>query len=217
MRTYGRAMATFAGSSPPPRPSPRFRERIEATGLSLVATTRSDGWPRVSAWEAFLCDGGLYMGSMPNAMKAKDLRRDARCCIITPLADKDDLSGEAFSLEHARSTTPVSGERVRKAFLDLRDFDMGDLAPTSSPTTSTAPPSSASKATIGARAAGPPPGPRARAARRPRRVVGSLTSVERFVASRRFRSTDVGRFSGLAGRWSLNLSTPARKPSAKIV
>ena len=61
-------MATFAElESAAPSIAACFRERIEATGLSLVATARSDGWPRVSAWEAFLCDGGLYMGSMPNA------------------------------------------------------------------------------------------------------------------------------------------------------
>ena len=42
-----------------------------------------------------MCDGRLYMGSMPNAVKAQDLQRDPRCCLITPLADKDDLAGEA--------------------------------------------------------------------------------------------------------------------------
>jgi hypothetical protein len=68
------------------------------------------------------------MGSMPNAVKAKDLRRDARCCIITPLADKDDVSGEAKLFARAREIDDAGEwERVRKTFLDLRDFDMGDL------------------------------------------------------------------------------------------
>jgi len=60
-------MVTFAELEPAaPSIAAFFRQRIEVTGLSLVATTRSDGWPRVSAWEAFLADGRLYMGSMPN-------------------------------------------------------------------------------------------------------------------------------------------------------
>jgi hypothetical protein len=128
MGAYGDRMATFAElESAAPSIAAFFRQRIEATGLSLVATTRSDGWPRVSAWEAFLCDGRLYMGSMPNAVKAQDLQRDARCCIITPLADKDDLSGEAKLFCRGREIAdPVEWERVRKTFLDLRDFDMGD-------------------------------------------------------------------------------------------
>jgi hypothetical protein len=122
-------MAAFAElESAAPAIAAFFRARIEATGLSLVATTRSDGWPRVSAWEAFLCDGGLYMGSMPNAMKAKDLQRDSRCCIITSLADKDDLAGEAKLFCQAREIDDAEEwERVRKTFLALRDFDMGEF------------------------------------------------------------------------------------------
>ena len=42
-----------------------------------------------------MADGRLYIGSMPNGVKAKDLQRDPRCCIITPLADKEDVGGEA--------------------------------------------------------------------------------------------------------------------------
>lgn len=92
-----------------------------------MATIRSDGWPRVSPWEAFLCEGGLYTGSMPNALKARDLGRDPRCCLITPLADKDDLAGEAKLFARAREITdPDEWERVRKAFLDQRGFDVGE-------------------------------------------------------------------------------------------
>ena len=103
-----------------------IRKRIEETGLSFVATTRSDGWPRVSGWEVFLCDGRLYVGSMPNAVKVKDLRRDPRCCIVTPLADKDDMSGEGKLFCVAREIDdPAEWEVVRKSFLDSRGFDMG--------------------------------------------------------------------------------------------
>lgn len=122
-------MATFADLelAAPPIAS-FFRARIEATGLSLVATTRSDGWPRVSAWEVFLCDGRLYMGSMPNAVKAKDLARDPRCCIITPLADKDDLAGEAKLFCQAREVVDLDEWDAVQASLKARSgFDMGAL------------------------------------------------------------------------------------------
>ena len=103
------------------------RKKIETTGLALVGTTRSDGWPRVSAWELFICEGRIYVGSMPNAVKVKDLRRDARCCVFTPLADKDDLEGEGKLFCVAREiTTREEYEHVRQAFKELRGFDMGE-------------------------------------------------------------------------------------------
>jgi hypothetical protein len=121
-------MASFSDlESAAPTIAAFFRQRIEATGLSLVGTIRSDGWPRVSGWEAFFVDGNLYMGSMPNAVKVLDLRRDPRCCVFTPIADKDDVTGEAKLFCRSREITdPSEWERVRKAFLDARGFDMGE-------------------------------------------------------------------------------------------
>ena len=102
------------------------RARIDATGLCFLATTRADGWPRVSGLELFVHDGRIYVGSMPNAVKVKDLRRDPRCCIITPLADKDDLSGEGKVFCRAREVTDAAEwERARASFLATRGFDMG--------------------------------------------------------------------------------------------
>ena len=64
---------------------------------------------------------------MPNAVKVHDLRRDPRCCIITPLADKDDLEGEAKLFCRAREiSTAEEHESVRQGFKALRDFDMGE-------------------------------------------------------------------------------------------
>lgn len=104
------------------------QRRIDATGLCFVGTTRADGWPRVSPMELFTCAGGLYVGSMPNAVKARDLQRDRRCCLIMPLADKDDLVGEAKLFCLAREVTDVAEwEGVRTAFVELRGFDpIGD-------------------------------------------------------------------------------------------
>jgi hypothetical protein len=77
-----------------PEVAEAFRERLGATGLTVVGTVRRDGSPRVSPVEALLVDDRLFMGMMPASVKARDLQRDPRLCLITTLADKDDLSGE---------------------------------------------------------------------------------------------------------------------------
>ena len=123
------AMLTFADfETAAPAIADFVQRRIDDTGLCFVGTTRSDGWPRVSPMELFTCTGRLYVGSMPNAVKALDLRRDPRCCLIMPLADKDDMVGEAKLFCHAREVTDVAEwEGVRTAFLELRGFDpIGD-------------------------------------------------------------------------------------------
>jgi hypothetical protein len=102
-------------------------DRIAKTGLCLLGTTRSDGWPRVSPIELSIIDDRIYVGSMPNAVKAKDLQRDPRCCVITPLADKDDLAGEAKAFCRAHEVTEAAEwERVRAAFHEKIGFDIGD-------------------------------------------------------------------------------------------
>lgn len=102
-------------------------ERIRATRLCFLGTGRSDGWPRVSPLEVFLHDGRIYMGSMPGAAKALDLQRDARCCMITPLADSDDHGGEAKLFCRAREVRALAEhEAVRATFKELSGFDMGE-------------------------------------------------------------------------------------------
>ena len=50
----------------------------------VLATLRKDGSPRVSGTEARLDGGELWMGSMPGAVKALDLRRDPRMALHDP-------------------------------------------------------------------------------------------------------------------------------------
>ena len=55
---------TFAAmEAAAPELARQVRERFDATGLCLVATLRSDGWPRVSPVEPLILDGQLYLGS----------------------------------------------------------------------------------------------------------------------------------------------------------
>lgn len=102
-------------------------DRLTATGLTFVATTRSDGWPRVSPMEVAISGGRLYAGSMPNAVKARDLGRDPRCCVITSLADKDDLAGEVKLFCRAREVDdPGEWERVRALWQEANGLDIGE-------------------------------------------------------------------------------------------
>ena len=89
-------MATFAEmEAEAPELGRWARERFAATGLSLVGTLRSDGWPRISPVEPIVMDGLVYLGMMPNSMKSLDLRRDPRVLVHSIVTDKDGKEGEA--------------------------------------------------------------------------------------------------------------------------
>jgi hypothetical protein len=52
-----------------------------------LATLRADGAPRISGIEVEWSDGELWIGSMPGARKALDLRRDPRMAVHSPTVD----------------------------------------------------------------------------------------------------------------------------------
>jgi len=70
---------------------PEFASRVRALMTSrkhlTMATVRRDGSPRVSGTEVEFAGGQLRIGSMPNAVKAQDLRRDPRLAIHGPTDD----------------------------------------------------------------------------------------------------------------------------------
>ena len=70
---------------------PEFAARVRALMTSrkhlTMATLRRDGSPRISGTEIEFADGELRIGSMPGAVKAMDLRRDARIAIHGPTDD----------------------------------------------------------------------------------------------------------------------------------
>ena len=76
------------------------RERFAVRKHCTMATLRADGSPRISGTEVQFADGQLWIGSMPRALKALDLRRDPRVALHSPTVDptEDDPSawpGEA--------------------------------------------------------------------------------------------------------------------------
>lgn len=58
-----------------------LRARFDARTHKTLATIRADGSPRISGIETFVVEGELWFGSMPNARKAQDLRRDPRMAL----------------------------------------------------------------------------------------------------------------------------------------
>lgn len=105
-----------------------LREKLQAAGLTMLATIRHDGSPRISPVEVVFLDGRLYFGSMPDAQKARDLARDPRCALITPIPDKHDLSGEGKLFASAPQLDPVEAERVLRASAADNDIDADSLS-----------------------------------------------------------------------------------------
>jgi hypothetical protein len=65
----------------------RVRGRFDARRHKTIATLRADGSPRISGIEAAFEDGELVFGSMPNARKGADLRRDPRFALHSATVD----------------------------------------------------------------------------------------------------------------------------------
>jgi Pyridoxamine 5'-phosphate oxidase len=65
----------------------RVRALFDAHRHKTLATLRADGSPRISGIEAAFADGELVFGSMPNARKGADLRRDPRFALHSATVD----------------------------------------------------------------------------------------------------------------------------------
>jgi pyridoxamine 5'-phosphate oxidase-like protein len=76
------------------RAEPEFAQRVQ--GLfdlhrhKTMATVRADGSPRISGIEAAFDDGELTFGSMRDARKGADLRRDPRFALHSATIDPVD-------------------------------------------------------------------------------------------------------------------------------
>ncbi len=73
----------------------RVRSRLDAHVHKTLATVRRDGSPRISGTETSFAQGELWIGSMWDAMKARDLRRDPRFALHSGSDDPPGWSGDA--------------------------------------------------------------------------------------------------------------------------
>jgi hypothetical protein len=103
-----------------PELAERVRERLDAHTHKTLATIRADGSPRISGTETELKDGELWIGSMWQARKARDLQRDPRFALHSGSDDPADWSGDAKLAGVAEEI--ADPERSSHRFrLDLRE------------------------------------------------------------------------------------------------
>lgn len=79
--------------------------RFERYGLAILATLRTNGWPRLSGIEPVFSDGELWLGMMTGSHKAADLHRDGRLALHAATTDKNVAEGDAKLTGVARQAT----------------------------------------------------------------------------------------------------------------
>jgi hypothetical protein len=97
--------------------APEFAQRVralfDAHKHKTVATLRADGSPRISGIETAFEDGELVFGSMANARKGADLRRDPRFALHSATIDpvegaEAQWPGEAKIAGRAIAAGPIT-------------------------------------------------------------------------------------------------------------
>lgn len=128
------------------------RELLDRFGFVLAGTIRRDGTPRISPVEARVVAGHLMLVMIPGTHKARDILRDSRLVLNTPVFDPADpgyelkLRGRAVPVEDrvqlqatAEATEVASGWRppadwhffsIEVEDVTLMEWDRGALAMT---------------------------------------------------------------------------------------
>ena len=96
-----------------PELAAEVRARLEAHTHKTLATLRRDGAPRISGTEATFADGELWIGSMWQARKARDLQRDPRFALHSGSDDPPEWSGDAKLAGVAEEVTDEALVRAR--------------------------------------------------------------------------------------------------------
>ena len=120
---------------------PEFAQRVralfDAHRHKTIATLLADGSPRISGIEAVFEDGELVFGSMPNARKGADLRRDPRFALHSATVDpvggsEAQWPGEAKISGRAIAAGPITqgaeGDRFHADIADVVHTHLNDEA-----------------------------------------------------------------------------------------
>ena len=112
-RRHRRPMASWSDfEAAAPDLAREVRERLDAHTHKTIATLRADGSPRISGTETAWAEGDLWIGSMWQARKARDLQRDARYALHGGSDDPPGWTGDAKVAGVAEEVTDP--ERVRR-------------------------------------------------------------------------------------------------------
>jgi len=98
------------------------RELIERFRFVLVGTIRSDGTPRISPVEAHIVRGHLMLVMIPGTLKARDLLRDPRILVNSPITHPDDPNTE-FKLRGR--VVEIRDQALREATADAIETTSG--------------------------------------------------------------------------------------------
>jgi hypothetical protein len=101
-----------------PELAARVRELLEAHGHKTIATLRRDGSPRISGTETQFEGEDLWIGSMQDALKARDLQRDPRYALHSASEDPEVWTGDAKVAGVAEEVTSADG-KSHKFRLDI--------------------------------------------------------------------------------------------------
>ncbi|KZS79088.1 pyridoxamine 5-phosphate oxidase [Mycobacterium kansasii] len=120
-------MTTWAEfSADAPHIAAIFTRRHRAAGnLCLLATLRSDGFPRISPMEPHIFENRLLLPEMPGTTKFRDLARDPRFCLHTATIDTQVTDGDAklWGLAHVATDTTLL-RRFAETLFDQTGLDV---------------------------------------------------------------------------------------------
>ncbi|MGW0177494.1 pyridoxamine 5'-phosphate oxidase family protein [Rhodococcus sp. NPDC003322] len=107
-----------------------IRARLTAHKHHVLATLRADGSPRVSGTEVEIFRGLLVLGSMPQARKVLDLRRDPRFALHSNPGHHTMDGGDAKISGRARELTGGEKEAILDSYPenpggDAHIFELG--------------------------------------------------------------------------------------------
>jgi len=121
--------------------APEFAQRVpalfDAHRHKTIATLRADGSPRISGIETVFEGGELVFGSMSNARKGADLRRDPRFALHSATIDPVEGSeaqwpGEAKISGRALAAGPIAdgpeGDRFHVDLAEVVHTHLNDKA-----------------------------------------------------------------------------------------
>jgi hypothetical protein len=119
--------------------APELAERVQAAldahKHKTIATLRKDGSPRISGTETTHRDGELWIGSMWQALKARDLQRDPRFALHSATFDPDDnwpgeakLAGLAVEILDEPTVKDLNGEAAANGPSHLFRLDLTEVS-----------------------------------------------------------------------------------------
>jgi hypothetical protein len=91
------------------------RRFFDAHVHKTLATLRRDGSPRISGTEVEFSDGELWIGSMWEARKALDLRRDPRFALHSGSDDPPGWTGDAKVAGRFEEVTDEEAKEARRS------------------------------------------------------------------------------------------------------